>query len=291
MAHAYIRPQPLHQRMVSTMDALDEKPRFDRIRVPAACDRPLFALAGGAGEDVLLLLHGLGATADVWRPCLERLSAFWPGRWLAPDLPGHGSSPWAHHYAAGAQAAAIARLLPRGQRVYVLAHSLGGALGILLASHWFGIDVRAVVSFGVKVNWSAEEQAVMVRRAGALPKLFASRDEALDFYLKVSGLTGLVARDDPLARYGVVEEAAGWRLAADPATALVGCLPVAPLLAVAKCPVVLAAGRLDPMVRIDELRDLGRAVVDLGDVGHNAHIENPEAILNLIRHLTEHLPT
>lgn len=272
------------------MSVLDEKRLFDRAHVGAAFDRPLSALSGGEGEDVLLLLHGLGATADVWRPCLERLPAFWPGRWLAPDLPGHGSSPWAHHYAAGAQAAAIAHLLPRHQRVYVLAHSLGGALGVLLASNWFGIDVRAVVAFGVKVNWSAQELAVMARRACASPKVLVSRDEAIDFYLKVAGLADLVARDGPVAAVGVVEEATGWRLAADPATTLVGGLSLASMLAVATCPVVLAAGRLDPMVEIGELLELGRTVVDLGDVGHNPHVENPGEILNLIRHLTDHLP-
>ncbi|MEQ5842961.1 alpha/beta hydrolase [Paraburkholderia acidicola] len=269
------------------MSVLDKKRLFDRVPAGAALDGRLAALSGGESEDVLLLLHGLGATADVWRRCLERLPAFWPGRWLAPDLPGHGSSPWTHRYAAGAQAAAIAQLVPDGQRVYVLAHSLGGALGVLLASNWFGIDVRAVVAFGVKVNWSAQERVVMARRASASPKAFASRDEAVDFYLKVSGLAGLVLRDDPVAAYGVLEDATGWRLAADPATACVGALPVASMLAVANCPVVLAAGRLDPMVGIDELRGLGHTAVDLGAVGHNPHVENPERVLDLIRHLTD----
>jgi len=46
-----------------------------------------------AGEPVLLLLHGLGATGDVWHAWRPLLTRRWPGRWLAPDLPGHGGSP------------------------------------------------------------------------------------------------------------------------------------------------------------------------------------------------------
>jgi pimeloyl-ACP methyl ester carboxylesterase len=47
---------------------------------------------GGSGEPVLLLLHGLGATGDVWEGWRPLLARRWPGRWLAPDLPGHGGS-------------------------------------------------------------------------------------------------------------------------------------------------------------------------------------------------------
>ena len=40
-----------------------------------------------------MLLHGLGATGDVWNAWWPLLARRWPGRWLAPDLPGHGGSP------------------------------------------------------------------------------------------------------------------------------------------------------------------------------------------------------
>jgi pimeloyl-ACP methyl ester carboxylesterase len=47
---------------------------------------------GGDGEPVLLLLHGLGASGDVWNGLHDVLSGRWPGRWVTPDLPGHGGS-------------------------------------------------------------------------------------------------------------------------------------------------------------------------------------------------------
>ena len=38
--------------------------------------------SGGTTGPLLLMLHGLGATGDVW----AGLADLWPGRWLAPDL-------------------------------------------------------------------------------------------------------------------------------------------------------------------------------------------------------------
>ena len=52
----------------------------------------LYAEEGGSGTDLLVLLHGLGATGAVWAPLLEIIGTRWRGRWFAPDLPGHGSS-------------------------------------------------------------------------------------------------------------------------------------------------------------------------------------------------------
>jgi pimeloyl-ACP methyl ester carboxylesterase len=46
--------------------------------------------SGGSGEPTLVLLHGLGANAGVWQNLLPLIEKHWPGRWMAPDLPGHG---------------------------------------------------------------------------------------------------------------------------------------------------------------------------------------------------------
>ena len=50
-------------------------------------DGDLRVQGGGDGDPVLLLLHGLGATGDVWAGGGPLLAQRWPGRWLAPDLP------------------------------------------------------------------------------------------------------------------------------------------------------------------------------------------------------------
>src|SRR5947207_13319960 len=59
----------------------------------AAMGADLRVHEGGSGQPLLVLLHGLGATGDVWAGWWPLLARRWPGRCIAPDLPGHGSSP------------------------------------------------------------------------------------------------------------------------------------------------------------------------------------------------------
>src|SRR5580658_6109908 len=105
---------------------------------------------GGGGGTVLLLLHGLGATGDVWDPLARR----WPGRWLAPDLPGHGGSPPLAAYSFDGLAEAVAGIVQPSSRIVVLGHSLGGVVGLALASGRFPVPVHAVTGLGIKVVWA-----------------------------------------------------------------------------------------------------------------------------------------
>src|SRR5262249_26084072 len=113
--------------------------------------------AGGSGQPVLLLLHGLGATGDVWDAWRPLLAKRWPGRWLAPDLPGHGGAAPASRYTFDTLAAAVAGLIEPGARVVVLGHSLGGVVGLALAGGGSARSVQAVVGLGIKVVWSEED--------------------------------------------------------------------------------------------------------------------------------------
>jgi pimeloyl-ACP methyl ester carboxylesterase len=167
----------------------------DRVRV----------LSGGSGAPLLLLLHGLGATAEVWDGWRPHLAERWPGRWLAPDLPGHGGSPPLPRYSFGALAAAVAEIAgDAGDAgdVVVLGHSLGGVVGLALGSGWFGVPVRTVVGLGMKVSWTPEELARARALADRPVQDFATRDEAARRHLRVSGLAGLVAADAPAACAG-----------------------------------------------------------------------------------------
>src|ERR687890_2113846 len=86
--------------------------------------RDLRVLSGGRGEPTVLLLHGLGATAEVW----EGLAPLLPGAWVAPDLPGHGGSAPLPAYTFAAVADAVADLVDPAGTV-ILGHSLGGGVG------------------------------------------------------------------------------------------------------------------------------------------------------------------
>ena len=225
----------------------------------------------------MLLLHGLGATGGVWRG--------FDG--LAPDLPGHGTARWDDTYTFIRHAEAVLPLLDgRDEPVVVVGHSMGGVVALALAA-LAPERVRRVVGLGVKVSWPAEDAARAAAMAQRPVATYDSRAEAVDRFLRVSGLAGLVAPDDPMVDDAVVDRAAagegsGWRLAQDPRTFGVGVPDMAALLAAVTCPVVLGRGEHDPMVTHEQLASLVADPVTLPGLGHNAHVEDPAAVLALV---------
>jgi pimeloyl-ACP methyl ester carboxylesterase len=237
---------------------------------------------GGSGEPLLVLVHGLGATGDVWAGWRPLLARRWPGRWLAPDLPGHGGSSRLSAYTFDGLAAAIAGIVQPGARIVVLGHSLGGVVGLAMASGKWPVRVHAVVGLGIKVVWTDEDlnraQAV-ARRPSAW---YTSRDEAAARYLRVSGLVGLLPASDPAVDAGLREQDGRWQLAMDPRAFAVGAPDMAPLLVQARALVTLARGEHDPMNTDQQLAGLGVPTVTLPALGHNAHVENPELTVILL---------
>lgn len=238
----------------------------------------LWVESGGSGSPTLLLLHGLGAHGALWRRLLPLVAARWPGRWMAPDLRGHGRSGHAASYSFGAHAADVAGLLAAHEPVVVLGHSMGGAVAMTLASGWFGIDVRKIAAFGVKLVWS-EAEIVRARELARAPvRWFATRGEAAERHLLVSGLKGLVDPGDAMAAGGVVEDGGGFRLAADPGVNDVVGVDIARVIAAMTAPLHLAAGERDPMVSLAQMQRFDAGAQILPGLGHNPHVEAPEAL-------------
>lgn len=237
---------------------------------------------GGSGGPVLLLLHGLGATGDVWNAWRPLLAARWPGRWLAPDLPGHGGSPPLAEYTFDTLASAVAAVLEPDVPTVVLGHSLGGVVGLALAADGSGVPVESVVGLGIKVAWSDEELARARVLAGRPSAAFATRQEAAARYLRVSGLTGLLSPEDDAVDVGLCERDGRWHLVVDPRAFGVGAPDMVSLLAGARAPVTLARGEHDPMNTDEQLARLGARTVTLPGVGHNAHVEHPALSMTLL---------
>lgn len=230
-------------------------------------------------EELLVLLHGLGGTGDVWVPGLEDQHDRWPGWWWAPDLAGHGTTgARLDHYTFEAVSEDLAGRLPDARSYVVVGHSFGGVVGLGLAR--LVPDVRRVVGLGIKVEWSDDELAWARAMSERPIAWFDTEAEAVARHRKVSGAGELV--DDEVARTGVVESGGRWRLVLDPLTFAVGRPDMAGLLAECPAEVVLARGESDHMVSDAQLRALVPAPVTLAGLGHNANLEAPAVVLSLV---------
>jgi pimeloyl-ACP methyl ester carboxylesterase len=230
---------------------------------------------GASAPPTVLLLHGLGATGDVWDGLVAALEH---RSWVAPDLPGHGGSGPLPAYTFEAVADSVADLVDPAGTV-IVGHSFGGVIGLHLAGR---PGVRAVIAVGVKVAWTPDDLARAAALAERPAPTFDTREQAVARHLRVSGLDGLVDPGDAALAAGVRRVEGGWQLAFDQRAFGVGEPGMAALLAAAPVPVVLARGEKDPMVSTADLAALVPDPVVLPDLGHNAHVEAPQALLPLL---------
>ncbi|WP_086925005.1 alpha/beta fold hydrolase [Variovorax sp. JS1663] len=237
---------------------------------------------GGEGADLLLLLHGMGATGAVWSPFCAEAGARWRGRWLVVDLPGHGQSDRQQSYGIGQCAASIARAVlphvdPAG-RLVVLGHSLGGVIALALATGWFGVAPHRVLGAGIKVAWNDDELHRMEMLASQPARRFPTKEAASERYLKVAGLAGIADAEAPVAARGIERDGDGWRLAMDPRAHGVGKPPMSELMTLARCPVHLGRGGHDALVTMEQLCALDPGARDLGPHGHNVMVDAPSQV-------------
>jgi pimeloyl-ACP methyl ester carboxylesterase len=166
--------------------------------------------------------------------------------------------------------------------VTLVGHSFGGVVAALVATGWYGPRVSEVAAFGVKIEWSAEEIARARELARRPAPVFATRDEAIARYLRISGLAGLAAPTSATATAGVAGADGRFRVTMDPrAYGAVGP-SIAGLLRLAEAPLRLAAGERDPMVTLEQMRRVDPAAEVFEGLGHNAHWEGPERVWQFI---------
>jgi pimeloyl-ACP methyl ester carboxylesterase len=165
---------------------------------------------GGEGDALLVLVHGLAATARVWAPMLEQAPRRWPGSWIAPDLRGHGASAPAASYAAADYAADIAALVERSEAssVTLLGHSLGGVIALTLAAGGRTRPER-VFGLGTKVTWTDTELERLAALSQRQSRLFEHEEEAREQHRRQCGLDGELA--SALLERGIMRERGGVR--------------------------------------------------------------------------------
>ncbi len=233
---------------------------------------------GGREGPLLVLLHGLGANAAVWDSLKPIVATRWPGRWIILDFRGHGRSFHRAPYSVDAHVGDVAALCNGTDDVTLLGHSMGGLVALALASGKFGARIRRAIAFSVKVDWTEVEYARSQSLARMPPKLFDTRDEAIDRYLRVAGLKGLVDPRSAAAAAGVRATDGKFRLAADPAINDIGKVDFERVAAAVQCPVCLLCGDAEPVASPAGMQRLGFEVRTLAGLGHNPHVEDPQAL-------------
>jgi len=238
----------------------------------------------GTGDPLLVLLHGLNATAGAWEPFDATIATSWPGRRLLIDLPGHGRSGALPEYHFGAIAADVSRTVaPHATSpVTIVGHSMGAVVALTLASGWFGIPIERVLPVAVKLRWTADELDATARARDRSVKWYDTREEAEERFVRLAGLDVGPARDPRLLAGGVRSGDGGYRVAADPRASSIGPPFMESMMPAASVPVRLACGDRDAGVAIEELRVFDPEAVVVPNAGHNAHIDNPAAIARLL---------
>ena len=202
-----------------------------------------------------------------------------------PDLRGHGRSEHQSNYSLATMCADVAQLFEPTDRIHVIGHSLGGALGAFLGTGWFGCDVRSVLGLSIKVKWVPEEIKKAREVAQAPVRWFETHDEATQRYLKIAGLTTVAEAAARSAAAGVVEVDGKYRLAADPKIFGCAALGIDSILKAARCEVRFASGGRDPIAPNADMAAAGLPSDALGDHGHNVHLEAPDAVWELFNRI------
>lgn len=246
--------------------------------------RGLSVSRGGSGGPLVVLLHGLGANRAVWQRMIAVADKHWPGRWMAPDLRGHGRSLYEGPYGYAMHAADIAELIrdEPGSNVTLAGHSFGGVVAAMTGTGWFGPRVKDVAAFGVKIAWTADEEAKARELAQRPARVFATRAEAIARFLKSSGLFLLVDPESDTAASGIAGSDGQWQVAMEPRCFGAVGPSIEQILRLSAAPLRLAAGAGDPMVTLDQMRAIDPAARTFAGAAHNAHWETPEQVWDFI---------
>ena len=166
------------------------------------------------GEESILFIHGLGACKECFKDALDFLG-YEKYSIVTPDLPGFGDSGKAEDFACTMKDySAICRVLIESldmKRVHIVAHSMGGAVGLLLADE---IPEKVLSYISLEGNLIAEDcwlskktisRSLLEFTDNGFKKLRAGMKRSIDMSVANSNSMVLfndwLAKSDPVAFY------------------------------------------------------------------------------------------
>lgn len=234
----------------------------------------------GEGKRDLVLLHGWGLNAEVWRGILTRLRPHF--RLHLVDLPGYGRSRDIPAFTLPALCEALLPRLPEGS--LVLGWSLGGLVATQLAlqapQRLQGlITVAASPCFAAQENWPGIRPSVLTGFKHQLSQHF---EKTVERFMALQTLGTPSARQDAVAlREAVLTQPLPEVRVLNAGLSLLQNTDFRPRLAEISVPSLRIYGALDALVprdivpRVDTLSGNGHSVV-IPKAGHAPFISHPD---------------
>jgi pimeloyl-ACP methyl ester carboxylesterase len=248
-------------------------------------------LQAGAGEPAIMLVHGFGASKEIWWSTIVELAAL--GRVLALDLPGHGGSPLLQ----AARMPQIARRIADFcdardlSRIVLVGHSMGGNVAVelvlarpALVERLVLVDPAAhstempIYSSSARVNalqrWAALRAGmVLAQKVGVVGRFVPHRHRG-GFVLPALRRASFLARHDIDALHRQLDS-----LFANPIGARLGELHL---------PTLVISGEFDPLVPPAHSRRVADAIAGarfalVRRAGHNPMDERPREFERILR--------
>lgn len=251
----------------------DQSPAVQQWQPTTLRGRRLGALhtrTGGDGERVVVLLHGLVATGDIFGLDFDALAA--EATLVVPDLLGFGRSldEARSTFTIGdhldALDAMVDELGANGRPIVIGAHSMGAAVAIAWAARR-GTQVRAVKCWGAPAYPEASDIQAVLANTGLMAKLLAGNDRVAHAacYLNcnnrnLAGWLAAVATGKlpvPIARKASLHTWPAYRDAIEDVVAGTNWTDLAQTLARNKTSVAMTWGTDDPIGN----RELARSLV------------------------------
>lgn len=254
----------------------------------------------GTGVPVVLI-HGIGSSADTWGDIPDRLSVL-GHRVVALDLPGHGeSSKGRGDYSLGSLACTLRDLLDHLgiERMHVVGHSLGGGISMQFAYQFPG----RVQSMVLESSGGLGEEAFTGLRAASLP----GSELVIKWAINGRTLRGASWVGERLGRIGIAPhalspralETVSWLSEADRRTAFLATLRsvVSPsgqrvsaldkLHLLDGSTVLIVWGDKDPMIPMTHGQNAhamleGSRFVVFPGAGHEPHLHDPDRFVELV---------